>query len=119
MSDLLIQREEMDFLLWEWLDLDAVLARSGADALDRESADAILDLSARLAEDAFLSHYKRIDSEEPSLGPDGVKAHPAIRDALRQYAELGLFSASFPTGLGGMALPSLLANASFAQFLAA
>ncbi|MBD3733480.1 MAG: acyl-CoA dehydrogenase [Sphingopyxis sp.] len=119
MSDLLIQREEMDFLLWEWLGLDAVLARSGAEALDRESADAILDLSAKLAEDAFLSHYKRIDSEEPSLGPDGVKAHPAIRDALRQYAELGLFSASFPTELGGMALPSLLANASFAQFLAA
>lgn len=119
MSDILILREETDFLLWDWLGLEDVLARAGEDALDRAAADAILDLSLKLAEDAFLTHYKAADQQEPTLAADGVHAHPAIRQALRQYAELGLFSASFPAELGGMALPCLLSNASFAQFLAA
>lgn len=119
MSDILILREEMDFLLWEWLGLGEVLTRAGEEALDRPAADAVLDLSLKLAEDAFLSQFKATDQQEPTLDADGVHALPAIGEALRQYAELGLFSASFPVELGGMALPSLLANASFAQFLAA
>ncbi len=119
MSDVLIVREELDFLLWDWLGLDRVIARHAADAVDRESADAILDLSTRLAADAFLTHYKDADRIEPRLDGDGVHALPAIGVALRSYAELGLFSASFPVERGGMGLPSLLANASFAQFLAA
>ncbi|MGV3479375.1 MAG: acyl-CoA dehydrogenase [Sphingobium sp.] len=119
MSDVLIARDELAFLLWDWLDLDRVIARKGADGIDRESADAILDLSARLAADAFLTHYKDADRIEPRLDGEGVHALPEIGAALRAYAELGLFSASFPVERGGMGLPGLLANASFAQFLAA
>lgn len=119
MSDILIPREELDFLLWDWLGLEDVLARTGDGVLDRSTADAILDLSLKVADQSFLSHYKASDREEPTLDADGVHAHPAIGQALRHYAELGLFSASFPAELGGMGLPSLLANASFAQFLAA
>jgi alkylation response protein AidB-like acyl-CoA dehydrogenase len=119
MSEILIAREELNFLLWEWLGLDALLAERCGDAVDREAADAVLDLSTRLAADAFLPHYKAADREEPELTVDGVHALPAIGDALREYAALGLFSAGFPLDRGGMALPSLLANASFAQFLAA
>jgi alkylation response protein AidB-like acyl-CoA dehydrogenase len=119
MSDVLIARAELDFLLWDWLGLDRVIARHATDTVDRESADAILDLSTRLAADSFLTHYKDADRIEPSLDGDGVHALPAIGAALGAYAELGLFSASFPVEHGGMGLPSLLANASFAQFLAA
>ncbi|AJP71241.1 acyl-CoA dehydrogenase [Sphingomonas hengshuiensis] len=115
MSEYLIAREELDFLLWDWLDL----AGDCGDAVDRESADAILDLSARLAADAFLPHYKTADRVEPFQDGTGVHALPEIGAALREYAELGLFAASFPPELGGLGLPSLLANASFAQFLAA
>jgi alkylation response protein AidB-like acyl-CoA dehydrogenase len=115
MSDNLIAREELDFLLWDWLDL----AEDCGDAIDRESADAILDLSEQVAADSFLTHYKTADRIEPYQDETGVRALPEIGVALREYAELGLFSASFPAELGGIGLPSLLANASFAQFLAA
>lgn len=119
MNDVLISRDELNFLLWDWLKLDDVLARAPYDAIDRSMAEAILDLSEQLAADTFLTHYKAADSEEPYLDEDGVHALPAIGDALRQYAELGLFSASFSPEIGGMGLPGLLANASFAQFLCA
>ncbi|MEP9360441.1 acyl-CoA dehydrogenase [Sphingomonas sp. KR3-1] len=115
MSENLIAREELDFLLWDWLGL----AEDCGDAVDRESADAILDLSTRLAADTFLTHYKTADQIEPHQDAEGVHALPQIGAALREYAELGLFSASFPPELGGLGLPGLLANASFAQFLAA
>ncbi|RZF64760.1 acyl-CoA dehydrogenase [Sphingomonas populi] len=115
MSEYLIAREELEFLLWDWLDL----AEDCGDAIDRESADAILDLSARLAASAFLPHYKTADRIEPYQNESGVLALPEIGAALREYAALGLFSASFPPELRGLGLPSLLANASFAQFLAA
>jgi alkylation response protein AidB-like acyl-CoA dehydrogenase len=115
MSEILIAREELDFLLWDWLDL----AEECGDAVDRESADAILDLSTRLAAGSFLTHYKTADQIEPYQDAAGVHALPQIGEALREYAELGLFAASFPPELGGLGLPGLLANASFAQFLAA
>ena len=78
MSDVLIAREELDFLLWDWLGLDRVIARHSHDMVDRESADAILDLSARLAADSFLTHYKDADRIEPSLHGGGVHALPEI-----------------------------------------
>ncbi|MEP6784511.1 MAG: acyl-CoA dehydrogenase [Sphingomonadales bacterium] len=119
MNDVLISRDELNFLLSDWLRLDDFLAKSSHDAIDHSMAEAILDLSERLAADAFLTHYKTADREEPYLDADGVHALPAIGAALRQYAELGLFSASFSSDVGGMGLPGLLANASFAQFLCA
>lgn len=118
MSDILISRDELNFLLWDWLRLEDMFDGSG-EGVDRVMAEEILDLSERLAAEAFLSHYKESDRQEPYMDADGAHALPAIGAALRRYAELGLFSASFSPDFGGMGLPGLLANASFAQFLAA
>ncbi|MFZ5747610.1 MAG: acyl-CoA dehydrogenase [Pseudomonadota bacterium] len=117
MDELLISRDELDFLLWEWLGLEEVLGGSGS--VDRDSAAAILDVSQELAVDAFLSHWKGSDANEPQVVDGRVRAYPPIGEALRRYAEMGLFSAGFAEELGGSGLPMLLASASFAQFLAA
>lgn len=120
MTDVLIPDRELGFLLWEWLRVDRLLGQSPFEFLDRETVEAMLDLSARLAEDAFLSHYKEADREEPFLDADGsVHVLPAIGEALRRYAELGLFGAGFPEELGGLHLPGPVVAASMAQFMAA
>src|SRR5437660_1038455 len=113
MSDPLLSRDHLDFLLFDWLQID-----TGGD-LDRETAAAILDLSTKLALDAFLPHYREADIIEPQLDADGVHILPAIGEALAQYAELGLFGASFPAELGGMGLPQSLALAVFGIFASA
>jgi alkylation response protein AidB-like acyl-CoA dehydrogenase len=107
----LVSRRDVDFLLHAWL-------KAGALA-DRETVDALLDLSEKLAADHFLTHFKRADSEEPRLEDGEVRLCPAIGEALAQYAEMGLFAAGFPEAQGGLGLPHLVCAASFGFFAAA
>ncbi|MBO9713284.1 acyl-CoA dehydrogenase [Sphingomonas sp.] len=112
MTSLLLDRRDVDFLLHDWLKAEALV--------DRETVDALLDLSEKLAAEQFLTHYKRSDAEEPRLDEGGqVRICPALGEALGHYAEAGLFAAGFEEELGGLGLPYLACAASFAFFAAA
>ncbi|SHK52616.1 Acyl-CoA dehydrogenase [Shimia gijangensis] len=113
----LLSTRDLDFLLYDWIGLESRLNESGL--MDRESADAYFDLSRKLAEDEFLTHYKASDTKEPWMDADGVHVLPEIGKALTSYKELGLFGASFSEDLGGMGLPFLVTSASFVWFVAA
>ncbi len=118
MDDGLLTTRDMAFLVHDWLDA-ASLPPRGGEALSRESVDSVLELAEQGARDWFLPHYREADRHEPTLDEAGVHVLPAVREALRRYAEVGLFSAGFPPELGGMALPYLVQSALFAQFAAA
>jgi len=111
MASTLPSRRDVDFLLHDWLKSDRLQ--------DREMVDALLDLAEKLANEQFLTHYKRADVEEPTLDASGVHICPAIGEALGQYAELGLFSASFPEDAGGLGLSYLAYSSAFVFFSAA
>ena len=111
MTNSLIERRDLDFLLFEWLHIETLA--------DAQTIAAMLDLSETLAASEFLPHYKRADSEEPRLTANGVVICPPIKDALARYAEAGLFSAGFQEDHGGLGLPYLACAASFACFAAA
>ena len=115
MDDGLLSSQDLEFLLHEWLGGSRPAPADGS----REATQAVLELGERVARDWFLPHYKDADRTEPSLDAAGVHVLPAVRDALRQYADVGLFSAGFDVGLGGMGLPYLVQSALFAQFAAA
>jgi len=111
MSDNLLVRRDVSFYLHDWLCISSIA--------EADTIDAFIDLSEKLAEDRFLTHYKQSDVTEPSLGPSGVHILPEISQALAQYAELGFFSAGFPEDIGGLGLPFLACSVSFAYFAAA
>jgi alkylation response protein AidB-like acyl-CoA dehydrogenase len=115
----LIPRRDLEFLLYDWLRTEDLLTKPVYSEHSRETVDAVLDLSERLACDMFLPHYRKSDIDEPRLVGDRVRILPEIGAALRQYAALGMFSAGFSAPLGGMGLPYLVCCASFAQFAAA
>jgi alkylation response protein AidB-like acyl-CoA dehydrogenase len=119
MPDPLIPRRDIDFLLYEWLEAETLPVAPGAEAHSRDTWDAVLDLSEQLAAEVFLPIYKATDQHEPQLTAHGVQVLPAVAAALQQYAEAGLFGASFDPNLGGSGLPYLICTASFAQFAAA
>ena len=120
MSDILISREELDFLLWDWLDVDSILSANAGAGHDRETVSAFLDLSISLAADSFLPLYKQADVVEPFMDEEGnVRILPGLVACLRQYAELGLCGAGFPQELGGLAFPTVVTAASMAEFMAA
>jgi len=114
MSHPLIVRRDLDFMLHDWLKMETLFQAPAFAEHSRESIDAVLDLSENLAVDLFLPHYKAADAAEPRLENGQVITLPAIKTALEQYAELGLFSAGFGEKLGGLGLPYLACSASFA-----
>lgn len=115
----LIPSRDLDFLLFDWLDMNSMLLEKRYDDCSRETIDAVIELSTRLAAGEFLPHYKKTDSTEPHLEDEAVCVLPEIGSALKKYAELGFFGAGFPDSLGGMGLPNAVCAASFAQFAAA
>ena len=119
MSHSLIVRRDLDFILHDWLQMETLFDAPAFAAHSRESIDALLDLSEALAADLFLPHYKAADAAEPQMLDGRVVTLPAIKTALDQYAELGLFAAGFSEDLGGLGLPYLACSASFAFFGAA
>jgi alkylation response protein AidB-like acyl-CoA dehydrogenase len=114
-----LSRRDLDFLLYEWLGVEALSQRSRYAEHGRDTFDAIIDLSARLAEERFLTHYKKSDAEEPFLENGEVHVIPEIREAVAAYAEAGLLAAPFDAALGGQQLPHVIHTASMAHFMAA
>ena len=107
MSASLASRRNLDFTLYQWLGVEELLERPAFADHSRETFDALLDLSERIAVDKYLPTLKEGDRHEPSLDADGqVHVLPAIREALVATAEAGLFASGFPAELDGMAVPS-------------
>jgi alkylation response protein AidB-like acyl-CoA dehydrogenase len=119
MTEPLILRRDLNFLLYEWIRIEPLFERPTFAEHSRETVDAMLDLAEECAVAHFLPHYKQADQREPYLDEKGVHVLPAIREALARYAELGFFSAAFAPELDGMGLPYLACSAAFAMFAAA
>ncbi|MDG3009501.1 acyl-CoA dehydrogenase [Rhodococcus sp. D2-41] len=115
-----LSRRDLDFLLYEWLDVTALTARKRFAEHSRETFDAVLDLSAEMATKHFATHNKLADANEPHMLPDGtVETIPEVKAALEVFARAGLIAGQFDESLGGMQLPTVLARASMAWFQAA
>lgn len=115
-----IPRRDLEFLLYEWLDVATLTERERFSDHSRESFDAVLELSEEIATEKFAPHYKTTDSHEPRMLEDGtVELIPEVGEALKSYAESGFFAGSFDEDLGGIQLPTSIARASMAIFTAA
>ncbi|MBA17577.1 MAG: acyl-CoA dehydrogenase [Sphingomonas sp.] len=119
MTNPLLRREDIDFLLFDWLGTERLFERPTFADYDRETAQATLDLAERLALDSFLPHYKEADRIEPRIEDGSVRVLPAVRDAIHDFAEAGMCSLGFSERLGGIGLPFTICAASYAWFAAA
>lgn len=114
-----IDRATLDFLVHDWLAAERLTQYPRFAEHSRETFAAVLDLSARLADEYFAPHYKLSDQQEPRLKVDAVYVLPEIKTALHAYADAGLFAASFDEALGGAQIPTLIHTASTALTMAA
>ncbi|MDM7487429.1 acyl-CoA dehydrogenase [Rhodococcus sp. GXMU-t2271] len=115
-----LSRRDLDFLLYEWLDVESLTARGRFAEHSRETFDAVLDLSADMATKHFAPHNKKADAQEPRIGDDGrVEIIPEVKAALDLFAKAGLIGSSFDEELGGMQLPVTVLRAAMAWFQAA
>lgn len=115
-----LSRRDLDFLLYEWLDVTSLTARPRFEEHSKETFDAVLDLCADMATKQFAPHNKKSDANEPTMRPDGtVELIPEVKEALDLFGRAGLTAGQFDDSLGGMQLPTVVARASFAWFQAA
>ncbi|KZF13191.1 acyl-CoA dehydrogenase [Rhodococcus sp. EPR-157] len=114
-----LSRRDIEFMLYEWLDVESLTTRPRFAEHSRDTFDAVLDLSADMAAKFFAPHNKLADAQEPTVGEDGkVILTPEAKKALEVFAQAGLFAGAFDESLGGMQLPISVMRASVAWFQA-
>ncbi|AMJ61483.1 acyl-CoA dehydrogenase [Bosea sp. PAMC 26642] len=114
-----LDERDLAFLLYDWLGAQRLTAHAHFAEHSRETFDAVLDVSARLAASHFATHYKKADQTEPVLEGETVHVIPEIGQSLKAAAEMGLFAVDFASGVGGLQLPKVVQTASMAHFMAA
>jgi alkylation response protein AidB-like acyl-CoA dehydrogenase len=116
---LILSRRDIDFLLYEWLKVEQLTRYPRYADHARETFDAVLDTSERIATDLFAPHNKKNDQNEPHFDGERVHIIPDVKLALDAYSEAGLMAAAQDADIDGMQLPVVVEKASFAYFLAA
>lgn len=119
MDSLIMSARDLEFLLYDWLDVARLTEREHYREHSRETFDQVLDLSAELAAKYFAPHNRASDLNEPTF--DGEKVHilPEVKRALDAFTEAGLIGAAMSERVGGMQLPHTVFTACMAWFYAA
>jgi butyryl-CoA dehydrogenase len=115
----LVNRRDLDFLLYELLDVEQLCTAPRFAEHDRASFDAVIDAAHTLAEELFEPHAAKSDGNEPSFDGERVHIIPEVKQALDAYSDAGFTAATFEPALGGMNLPQTIAQACAASFCAA
>ena len=118
-NSLLLSRRDLEFMLYEWLDVGALTHASRYRDHSRETFDAVLETYERIATDLFATHYQKSDREEPVFDGKTARVIPEVAVALKAVAGSGLFAATQDYELGGMQLPCVVEKAGMAYLLAA
>ncbi len=98
-------RTTLDFLLYEWLDVNQLQQRKRFADHSQETFDAVLDTCERIAREKYAPFNRLVDTEEPHFDGEKVILPQATHDAQKAYAESGMLSAAQDYEIGGMQLP--------------
>lgn len=119
MASSFLNRRDMNFMLYEFLDAERLTRFPRYKEHSKETFDAILDVAEQISLAKFHPHNAKGDQHEPVLVDGKVAIIPEVGEAIAAFAEAGFFAAAHGTDLGGIALPFLLGQASTAFFMAA
>jgi len=108
---MIVNRRDIDFLMYEVFDLDQLLSVSRFGEYDREVITAVLDTAETIAQDKFLSCAAKLDANEPTFDGEKLYIIPEVKVALQAYGVAGFFSASFNEDIGGMQMPFMVSSA--------
>ncbi len=111
-------RDTLDFLLYDWLQVQSLQDRPRFADHSRETFDAVLDTCERIAREKFAPFNRVADVEEPRFDGERVHLPASTHAALAAYVESGMLAAAQDHERGGMQLPltvEMAANAFFSK----
>ena len=98
-------RTTLDFLLYQWLDVESLNKRERFTDHSRETFDAVLDTCERIAREKYAPFNRLVDTQEPQFDGEKVILPQATHDAHKAYVDSGMLSAAQDYALDGMQLP--------------
>ena len=119
MKSTLLSRRDLEFLLYEWLQVDELTKRDRFAEHSRETFDAVLELCEQLATRYFAPHNKKSDATEPSFDGAKVTVIGEVKEALDAFTDADLVGMAMDAEFGGAQLPVTVAEAGLAWFSAA
>ncbi|MCV7172454.1 acyl-CoA dehydrogenase [Mycobacterium manitobense] len=119
MKSVLLSRRDLDFLLYEWLQVEGLTKRDRFAEHSKETFDGVLDLCEQLAERYFAPHNKKSDANEPTFDGQRVTLIPEVKQAWDAFAAADLLAMGMDAEVGGAQLPATVAQAAFAWISAA
>lgn len=111
-------RKILTFLMYDWLDVASLIQRERFREHSKETYEAVLDTSERIAREKFAPFNRLVDSQEPIFDGERVHLPEATRAATAAYTASGLLTAGHDYVVGGMQLPyvvDMAANGFFSQ----
>ncbi|RKP55804.1 acyl-CoA dehydrogenase [Pararobbsia silviterrae] len=115
----IINPRDLEFQLFEVLDVESLTQRERHAEHTRETFMAALDTAHAVATEKFAPHNRLSDEHEPQFDGRRVTIIPEVKHALDAYSGTGLLAASKDFERGGMQLPSVVANACLSLFKSA
>jgi len=115
----LMSDRDLEFMLYELFDAEAMTRRPRYADHNRETFTAAMKTAKTVAEKYFLPMRQKADNQQPTF--DGEKVHmiPEIKTAVDAVIEAGLASTTSDYELGGMQLPVIVASAASTYLSAA
>ena len=109
-------RATLEFLLNDWLRVNALLDRPRFADHSGETFMQVLDTCERIAREKFAPFNRLIDTQEPHFDGERVHLPQATHDALAAYVESGMMAAAQDYDVGGMQLPCVIQMAAKSFF---
>ncbi len=112
----IVDRRNIDFLLYEFLEIEKLFETPRYAAHDRSTVSGMLDSAEAIADKYFQPIAAELDANEPWMENGKVQMIQGVKEALDAFAEAGFFAAVFDEADGGLQLPfavNLLAGGVF------
>lgn len=101
----LLGDREVDFLLYDVLRVERLLALPAFAEHDRDTFAHVIEATRRLAREALWPAYRELDLDPPRLADGKITVPRKMHELWRQMVGLGLIAAPRPLEVGGQQLP--------------
>jgi alkylation response protein AidB-like acyl-CoA dehydrogenase len=119
MAQLIADRRDIDFVIWEQLDGESLLQYDAFSDFNRKTCDMILTEARKLAINEILPTLQESDEAGVTFENGNVKVPECLHRVHKLLLEGEWGNLSVPTEMGGQGTPGLVASASVEYFMGA